>query len=108
MAIENQYTSPDNVTHNNAYANIKRFAVIDMNEQVVQFYLDVYHNKASKNGGATKVAEFTFTIEGEDFTTYFDPSVLKTAGKNFLSQCFEFVKTQTVDGEDFSTWTDDE
>ena len=97
MAIQKSYTDVYGATHAEAYTRIESVYVT---ASLAEIQVLIYHNAAARSksdSSATKqalIVENT-TITGDDYTTYFTDSVLKTDTKSPVVQAYAWLKAQS-------------
>lgn len=75
MALTNSLTTPDGVTHVNAYLRITRYEV-DRRSKLARFDVEVYHDEESANSSKYPVVNgkqsYEFSDESEEGPKYSD------------------------------------
>lgn len=105
MALQGTIPNPFRVNAEieNAYAKVTRMQ-FDVLSKNVELHVYIFNSAEDRDGDnpATPVSTASFVIEGEEYTQYFDDTLLAEAGVTSLGQAYEYIKTQ----EQFADWQD--
>lgn len=105
MALKGTISNPFKVSGNieEAYAKVTRLE-FNVLSKTAQIHVYIFNSAEDRDGDnpATPVSTASFVIEGEEYTQYFDDTLLAEAGVTSLGQAYEYIKTQ----EQFADWQD--